>query len=165
MEKRLKIAWTLLNEKGVIFISIDDNEQADLKLLCDEIFGLEKFASMFPWRKRTAKSDVSFGISQDYEWILCYANSDFIASVEGKERKYFETEDFPNRPWRFHDLTKQTTAVERPNSFFTMVNPKTGEEYPANENRTWAVTEETFKKYYDKNRIIFVFDNVSDFNR
>ena len=158
MEKRLKIARTLLNEKGVIFISIDDNEQADLKLLCDEILGQDKFAAMFPWRKRTAKSDVPFGISQDYEWILCYANCDFIASVEGKERKYFETEDFPNRPWRFHDLTKQTTAVERPNSFFTMVNPKTGEKYPANENRTWAITEETFKKYYDEGRIIFPGD-------
>ena len=69
MEKRLKIARDLLSEKGVIFISIDDNEQSDLKLLCDEIFRSEKFASMFPWRKRTAKSDVPFGISQDYEWI------------------------------------------------------------------------------------------------
>lgn len=158
MEKRLKIARILLNEKGVIFISIDDNEQADLKLLCDEIFGLEKFASMFPWRKRTAKSDVPFGISQDYEWILCYANHNFVASIEGKERKYFETEDFPNKQWRFHDLTKQTTAKERPNSFFTMVNPKNGDEYPANENRTWAITEETFNDYYKQNKIIFPGD-------
>lgn len=158
MEKRLKIARELLNEKGVLFISIDDNEQANLKLLCDEIFGLENFASMFPWRKRTAKSDVPFGISQDYEWLLCYANSDFIASIEGKDRKYFETEDFPNRPWRFHDLTKQTTAAERPNSFFTMINPKNRQEYPANENRTWAITEDTFRKYYNENRIIFPGD-------
>ena len=158
MEKRLKIARELLNEKGVLFISIDDNEQANLKLLCDEIFGQENFASMFPWRKRTAKSDVPFGISQDYEWILCYANSDFIASIEGKDRKYFETEDFPNRPWRFHDLTKQTTAAERPNSFFTMINPKNRQEYPANENRTWAITEDTFRKYYNENRIIFPGD-------
>jgi len=129
-----------------------------LKLLCDEIFGLEKFASMFPWRKRTAKSDVPFGISQDYEWILCYANYNFVASIEGKERKYFETEDFPNKPWRFHDLTKQTTAKERPNSFFTIVNPKNGDEYPANENRTWAITEETFNDYYKQNKIIFPGD-------
>lgn len=157
MEKRLKIARELLSEKGVIFISIDDNEQASLKMLCDEIFGESKFAAMFPWRKRTAKSDVPYGISQDYEWILCYANN-FEASIEGKERKYFETEDFPNRPWRFHDLTKQTTAQERPNSFFTMINPKNGDKYPANENRTWAITEETFKKYYDEGRIIFPGD-------
>ncbi len=157
MEKRLRIARELMSEKGVIFISIDDNEQADLKLLCDEIFGAEKFASLIPWRKRTAKSDVPFGLSQDYEWILCYAN-DFTASIGGKERKYFETEDFPNKPWRFHDLTKQTTAQERPNSFFTMVNPKNGEKYPANENRTWAITEETFDKYYNEKRIIFPGD-------
>ena len=158
MEKRLRIARELLSEKGVIFISIDDNEQADLKLLCDEIFGLEKFASMFPWRKRTAKSDVPFGISQDYEWILCYANCDFVASIEGKERKYFETEDFPNKPWRFHDLTTQRTIDERPNSNYTMINPKTGEEYPVNPIRCWAVTKDTFQQYYDEGRIIFPGD-------
>lgn len=157
MEKRLRIAKELLNEKGVIFISIDDNEQADLKLLCDEIFGIQQFSALIPWRKRTAKSDVPFGLSQDYEWILCYANN-FTASIEGKERKYFESKDFPNRPWRFHDLTKQTTAQERPNSYFTMVNPKNGENFPANENRTWAITEETFEKYYKENRIIFPGD-------
>lgn len=158
MKKRLKIARELLNEKGVLFISIDDNEQANLKLLCDEIFGQENFASMFPWRKRTAKSDVPFGISQDYEWILCYANRDFIASIEGKDRKYFETEDFPNRPWRFHDLTTQRTIEERPNSNYTMINPKTGDEYPVNPIRCWAVTKDTFQQYYNENRIIFPGD-------
>ena len=158
IKKRLRIARELLNEKGVIFISIDDNEQANLKLLCDEIFGQENFASMFPWRKRTAKSDVPFGISQDYEWILCYANRDFIASIEGKDRKYFETEDFPNRPWRFHDLTTQRTIEERPNSNYTMINPKTGDEYPVNPIRCWAVTKDTFQQYYNEGRIIFPGD-------
>ena len=158
IKKRLRIARELLNEKGVIFISIDDNEQANLKLLCDEIFGQENFASMFPWRKRTAKSDVPFGISQDYEWILCYANRDFIASIEGKDRQYFETEDFPNRPWRFHDLTTQRTIEERPNSNYTMINPKTGDEYPVNPIRCWAVTKDTFQQYYNEGRIIFPGD-------
>src|SRR5574344_982155 len=58
MHKRLKIAKSLLSSEGVIFISIDDNEQAQLKLLCDEIFGGDKFVATIPWRKRTAKSDV-----------------------------------------------------------------------------------------------------------
>ena len=71
MNKRLRIAKQLLSDKGVIFISIDDNEQAQLKLLCDEIFGQEKFVAIIPWRKRTAKSDVPHYLSQDYEWILC----------------------------------------------------------------------------------------------
>lgn len=143
---------------GVIFISIDDNEQAQLKLLCDEIFGGEKFVATIPWRKRTAKSDVPHYLSQDYEWVLCYANDGFAAGIQKETRKYFETPDYPNRPWRFHDLTKQTSAVERPNSFFTIINPKTGEKYPANPNRTWAITEETFDTYYSQDRIIFPGD-------
>lgn len=158
MAERLDIAAKLLSDKGCIFISIDDNEQAALKMLCDEIFGEDKFVAHIPWRKRTAKSDVPFGISQDCESILCYANSAFMAAVKGKERKYFETDDFPGRAWRFHDLTKQTTIEERPNSNFTIVNPKTGEEYPVNPLRSWAITHETFEHYYKENRIIFPGD-------
>lgn len=159
MYPRLRLAANLLRDDGVIFISIDDNEVTNLKKICDETFGEENYAGQFPWRKRTAKSDVPFGISQDYEWILCYAKSeDFRACLEGGTRKYYETPDFPGRPWRVHDLTKQTSASERPNSFFTIVDPKTGKEYPANPNRTWAITEETFKEYYSANRIVFPGD-------
>ncbi|WP_369830587.1 site-specific DNA-methyltransferase [Neisseria sp. KEM232] len=159
MLPRLHLARTLLRDDGVIFISIDDNEQAQLKLLCDEVFGAENFVGQFPWRKRTAKSDVPFGVSADYEFILAYAKStEFVASVEGKERRYFETDDFPNRPWRIHDLTKQTKASERPNSFFTLKDPKTGKEYPANPLRTWAVTQDTFQEYYDAGKIVFPDD-------
>lgn len=158
MAERLDIAAKLLSDNGCIFISIDDNEQAALKMLCDEIFGEDKFVAHIPWRKRTAKSDVPFGISQDCESILCYANNAFMAAVKGKERKYFETDDFPDRPWRYHDLTKQTTIEERPNSNFTIVNPKTGEEYPVNPLRSWAITHETFEYYYKENRIIFPGD-------
>ena len=156
---RLILARNLLSEDGAIFISIDDNEIDNLKKICSDVFGAPNYVATFPWRKRTAKSDVPFGISQDYEWIICYAKSTgFLASIEGKERNYYETDDFPGRPWRVHDLTKQTTASERPNSYFTITNPKTGEKFPANPNRTWAITEETFKGYYDVNRIVFPGD-------
>ena len=156
---RLLIARNLLSDDGVIFISIDDNEQANLRKICDEVFGERNFVANIPWRKRTAKSDVPFGVSQDFEWIVCYAKTDsFAASVAGKTRKYFETEDFPDKPWRIHDLTTQRTASERPNSFFTIVNPKTGDKFPAQTNRTWAITKETFQEYYAANRIIFPGD-------
>ena len=159
MYPRLKLARNLLTDDGVIFISIDDNEQANLKKLCDEVFGEDNFIAIIPWRKRTAKSDVPFGVSQDYEWILIYAKSqDFSAAIEGGTRKYFETPDFPGRPWRIHDLTKQTSASERPKSFFTLVNPKTGKEYPANPNRTWAITKDTFEGYYKQGKIVFPDD-------
>ena len=158
MEKRLKIAKALLSEKGAVFISIDDNEQANLKLLCDEVFGADKFVATIPWRKRTAKSDVPYGLSQDYEWVICYVQEQFQAGLEKETRKYYETPDFPNRPWRVHDLTKQTSAEERPNSYFTIVNPKTGKKFPANPNRTWAITQETFWEYYKVDRIVFPDD-------
>ena len=158
MSKRLSIAEKLLSDKGCIFVSIDDNEQASLKMLCDKIFGEERFVAHIPWRKRTAKSDVPFGISQDCESILCYANAEFKAAIKGKERKYYETGDFPNRPWRFHDLTTQRTIEERPNSNYTMVNPKNGEEFPVNPLRCWAITIDTFQQYYDENRVIFPGD-------
>ena len=156
---RLMIAKDLLTDDGAIFISIDDNEIDNVLKICNEIFGEINYVAIFPWRKRTAKSDVPYGISQDFEWILCYAKTtNFKCSIDGKERKYFTTEDFPEKPWRIHDLTKQTTASERPNSFFTIKNPKNGSEYLANPNRTWAITQETFEQYYQDNRIVFPGD-------
>lgn len=159
MYSRLMLARNLLTDDGAIFMSIDDNERDNLEKLGVEIFGESNYVATFPWRKRTAKSDVPFGISQDYEWIVCFAKtSKFIARTTGTERKYFETEDYPHRPWRIHDLTTQRTASERPNSAFTMVNPKTGKEYPVNPLRTWAVTKETFAQYYAEGKIVFPDD-------
>ena len=71
MNKRLKIAKGLLSDKGVIFISIDDNEQAQLKLLCDEIFGERNFIAKFDWRKKTGANDAK-DIAVITESILLY---------------------------------------------------------------------------------------------
>ncbi len=156
---RLLLAKNLLQNDGVIFISIDDHELANILEICNEVFGYQNYVATFPWRKRTAKSDVPFGVSQDYEWIICYSKSDaFTACVKGEERNYYETPDYPGKPWRIHDLTKQTSASERPNSYFTIVDPKTGNAYPANPNRTWAITQETFDRYYEEGRIVFPGD-------
>ena len=156
---RLMVARNLLNENGVIFMSIDDNEVENLKKISDEVFGEANFIAAFPWRKRTAKSDVPFGVSQDYEQIICYAKTNkFVASVEGKERKYYSSPDFPNDRWRIHDMSTQRTATERPNSNFTIVNPKNGQEFPVNPQAVWRITERDFQTYYDQNRIVFPGD-------
>ena len=156
---RLKLAKQLLTESGVIFCSIDDKNQAYVKCLFDEVFEERHFAAIFPWRKRTAKSDVPYGISQDYEYIMAYAKTDlFEASIEGGNRKYYETADFPNRPWRIHDMSTQRRADERPNSDFTIINPKNGDEYPVNKNAVWRITKQDFQKYYDEGRLVFPGD-------
>ena len=72
MAKRLRIAKKLLSDRGVIFISIDDNEQANLKLLCDEVFGERNFVAKFDWRKKTGANDAK-DIAVITESVLCYA--------------------------------------------------------------------------------------------
>lgn len=158
MYPRLFIARQLLRDDGVLFVSIDDTEVHNLRNVLNEIFGQENFVSIFVWNKRTAKSDVPFGVSQDYEWIVCYAKSaEFLAGIK-HERKYYYTEDIPNDGWRLSDLTTQRTAEERENSAFDMVDPKTGKKYPYNPKRVWGVTKTTFQQYYDKGKIVFPDD-------
>ncbi|MBK7214547.1 MAG: site-specific DNA-methyltransferase [Bacteroidales bacterium] len=154
MYPRLFLAKNLLLEDGVIFISIDDNEVHNLRALCNEIFGEENFVAVFPWKKRTAKSDVPFGVSQDYEWIVSYTKGNLNAGIEF-ERKYYSTDDYPNDRWRLSDITTQRSAEERPNSAFVMIDPKTDKQYPFNPNRIWGVTKDTFQDYYDKGKIVF----------
>ena len=156
---RLMLARNLLASDGAIFISIDDNERENLQKICDEVFGTVNYVATFPWRKRTAKSDVPFGVSQDYEWIILYAkSSQYAARISGTERQYYETPDYPGKQWRIHDLTTQRTAFERPNSNFDMVNPKNGDVFQVNPLRTWAVTKETFDEYYAAGKIVFPGD-------
>lgn len=157
MYPRLKLARNLLKDDGVIFISIDDNEVANLRKICDEIFGEDNFVACFPWRKRTTKSDVPFGVSQDFEWILSYAKQNYLAGVEHK-RKYHYTDDFPGNGWRLSDLTTQRSESERPNSAFELIDPKTGKKYPYNPKRTWGVTKDTFDEYYKRGKIVFPDD-------
>lgn len=157
MYSRLLLARDLLATDGVIFISIDDNEQANLKLLCDDVFGEENFVATFPWRKRTAKSDVPFGISQDYEWLLTFTRGNYTAGIE-IERKYYYTDDYPNDGWRLSDLTTQRSGEERENSAFDMINPKNKQIYPFNPKRVWGVTKDTFQSYYDRGKIVFPGD-------
>jgi len=154
---RLLLARQLLRKDGVIFISIDDKEVHHLRKMCDEVFGQENFVAHFPWKKRTAKSDVPYGVSQDYEWIVCYSKGAFTAGLE-YERKYYVSPDYPDNRWRLSDLTTQRTAEERPNSAFNMTDPKTGKSYPYNLKRTWGVSKDTFEEYYNKGKIVFPDD-------
>ena len=98
MHPRLKLARNLLTDDGVIFISIDDNEQSNLKKLCDEIFGEENFICNFIWRKKTGASD-SKDISTITEYILTYVKSKHnLENIFTKNKESYD----PKR-YRFKD--------------------------------------------------------------
>lgn len=160
LKNRLEIAKELLSEKGSIWINISEDGMHYLKLLADSIFTKEKFVGTIPRKTRNGKSDVPFNLSQDFDWLLVYTNGSDSDEIIGRkvERKYLTTEDFPSRPWRKADMTSQRTIQERPNSNFTMVNPKTGKEYPVNPKRSWAVAKDTFQEWYDNGGIGFPDD-------
>ena len=160
LKNRLEVAKQLLREDGSIWIHTGEDGMHYLKVLADAVFGQDKFVGTLPRKVRDGKSDVPFNFSQDFDWVLVYTKGFENQAIVGREveRKYYETLDFPNRPWRTADLTKQTTTKERPNSDFTMVNPKTGKEYPVNPKRSWAVTKDTFDEWYQSGGIGFPDD-------
>lgn len=160
MKDRLLAAKKLLKVGGTIWISISEDGMHYLKVMADDIFGSEHFLGTIPRRTRSGKSDVPFNLSQDFDWLLVYTNVSDDKDVIGRrvERKYFTTPDFPGKPWRIADLTSQQPASKRSNSYFTMVDPKTGKEYPASEKRTWAVSKDTFEQYYNAGAIVFPDD-------
>ena len=76
MSRRLKIAKKLLSDRGVIFISIDDNEQAQLKLLCDEIVSPSNFVGTYFWKRTSTPPALSYKIRRKLEYVLCYQKTD-----------------------------------------------------------------------------------------
>ncbi|MCW0482409.1 site-specific DNA-methyltransferase [Gaoshiqia sediminis] len=161
IKNRLVVAKELMKSNGIIFIHIGDQELHYLKILCDEIFGREYFIATIPRKTRNGKSDVPFKMSQDYDWMLVYTKKApktdklFQRSIT---RKYYKSDDFPDDEWRLSDLTTQRTIDERPNSDFTLINPKNGDEYPVNPNRCWSVTKDSVLDFLSKGKIVFPGD-------
>ncbi|MDE7418709.1 MAG: site-specific DNA-methyltransferase [Muribaculaceae bacterium] len=160
MRNRIKYAYEMLKTNGTIWVNISEDGMHYLKVLLDDIFGADCFVGTLPRRTRSGKSDVPFNLSQDFDWILVYTKASSKDKVVGRgiERKYFSTPDYPGRPWRLADLTKQTSAKDRPNSFFTLIDPKTGKQYPPSESRTWAITSDTFPRLYREGYVVFPDD-------
>jgi len=160
LKNRLEIAKELLSETGSIWINISEDGMHYLKILADSVFSTDKFVGTIPRKTRNGKSDVPYNLSQDFDWLLVYTKGIESDQIVGRQvqRQYSETADFPDRPWRKADLTSQRTVQERPNSNYTMVNPKTGKEYPVNPKRSWAVAKDTFQEWYENGGIGFPDD-------
>ncbi|SPX41302.1 type iii restriction-modification system methyltransferase [Haemophilus influenzae] len=133
MYPRLYIARELLRDDGVIFISIDDNEQAQLKILCDEVFGEENFVAEFVWKSRQNKDNRNItGASIDHEYIFCYSKTNLYKALRGAERdtsQYSNPDNDPRGNWASGNMVGLLPEDQRPNCHYDLINPKTGINY------------------------------------
>ena len=161
MSRRLRIAKQLLSDKGVIFISIDDNEQAQLKLLCDEVFGEMQFISQFIWHSRQNKDNRNIsGVSIDHEYIICYSKSNSIRFFKGTERKieqYSNPDNDSRGLWTSANMVGLATKEARPNLHYDLVNPISGINYGC-PDKGWRYDRNTMSRLIKEERIIWPKD-------
>ncbi|MDY5519208.1 site-specific DNA-methyltransferase [Campylobacter lanienae] len=162
MLPRLKLARDLLCDDGVIFISIDDNEQANLKLLCDEIFGEENFVADFIRKTKSTTNDAKTGINYQHEFLYCYAKNKENVNLLGGQKdlsKYKNPDNDPNGAWVSDNPSKAGYAEIQ---YYPITNPYTGKvDYPP-EGRSWIPTQNTLQKHIDEGRICFKKEHKDD---
>ncbi|MDB6253017.1 site-specific DNA-methyltransferase [Lactobacillus amylovorus] len=157
MYPRLKLARNLLTDDGVIFISIDDNEDANLKKVCDEIFGENNFLAQVIWERAYAPVNLKKNFSQSHDYILVYAKNALLVETRGIPRKgeannrYSNPDNDPRGDWKPSDLSvgpavqANVYPVKTPSG--RVVEPPAG--------RSWSLSKKALKERIQDNRIWF----------
>jgi adenine-specific DNA-methyltransferase len=156
---RLFLARNLLREDGVIFVSIDDHEVHNLRMVMDEIFGEENFLGTFVWRRRVSSALAEKLISTDHEYVVAFQRQNFTSIGHAKTfARYSNPDDDPRGPWIADNLTVGMNKDQRPNQFYSLIDPETGKSYPANPNRVWAYIPESMSRLVAEKRVLFPND-------
>lgn len=163
MLPRLSFARNLLTDDGVIFISIDDNEQANLKKLCDEVFGEECFVAQFIWEKRKTRENRS-SISIRHDYVLCYVKDiELLEDSLGLEimtkaalSRYKNPDNDPKGPWTSVPAIAQAGHGTK-SQFYTFVAPN-GKSYNLPSGSCWRMTLEKMNEAVAQNKIWFGSD-------
>ena len=155
---RLMLARNLLTDDGVIFISIDDNEVANLRRVCNEVLGEGNFIAQFIWQSRQNKDNRNIsGVSIDHEYIICYSKQCGQRAFHGTERKtelYNNPDDDPRGPWTSANMVGLATKDARPNLHYDLINPYDGINYGC-PTKGWRYDRNTMKHLIEENRIIW----------
>ncbi|MDP3010939.1 MAG: site-specific DNA-methyltransferase [Methylococcales bacterium] len=158
MYRRLELARDLLAEDGVIFVSIDDNEVAHLRLLMDSVFGWNNFLCTFAWEKRYSPPPDTKEIGYLHESIHAYRASpafkrNLLPMTDQQTNRYKNPDNDPRGAWQSMDYTCRYTAKERPNLYYPIIQPNTGEEIFPKTTRVWAMSRDVHEKNVAENRI------------
>lgn len=156
MYPRLKLARNLLKEDGIMFISIGDSEQANLKKICDEIFGEINFVGMILWKKKTNGNNMGV-IPPVHDYILAYSKDinllcdiGYDISEDFISERYSNPDNDERGPWTTMDL-----SANHKGPYFPVKNPKNGEIFYPSEGRYWVFNEQEVARRIADERIIF----------
>lgn len=158
---RLRFAKDLLSNDGVIFISIDDNEQENLKKICDELFGSNNFITQIAWEKVHTRKNSAINFSSSHEYVLCYAKikRNYSGDTVGFKRNllprdntdaYSNPDNDPKGPWKTDPITAHNYYAAN----YTITKPN-GIVIKRPQDRYWAYSEDSIKKMIKENAIVW----------
>jgi adenine-specific DNA-methyltransferase len=158
MWPRMELLREFLAEDGSIWISIDEDEHAYLRVLCDEVFGRRRFVATIAWQKRYAP-DSRVAISDAHEYLLCYAMNprtfkktrNLLPLTEAQIGQFRNSDNDPRGPWKARDFT---APGFRPNQMYEITLPSGRVVTPPGE-RCWRVTKEGFERFKDEDKMYY----------
>lgn len=157
MYPRLKLARELLCDDGVIFISIDDNEEKNLRSICDEVFGPQNFIATLIWEKKFSPQNDDAYITPVHDYILVYArrkenwHPNKLPRTQEQSSKFSNPDNDPRGPWSSGDLTSKTKAAGHS---YPIVSPS-GKTFLPPAGRQWAPAFSTYEELRNDNRLWF----------
>lgn len=167
MVPRLKLLRELLSDDGVIFVSIDDEEQHNLRLIIDEIFGLDNFISNIIWQKKFSPQNDASYFSDNHDFIICYAKRkkskgeningwerNLLPRTDNNNQSYSNPDNDPRGDWTPSDFTVKSYSKEYDYSITT----PGGRQVEPTKGRCWQTSKENYQKLVEDNRIWFGAD-------
>lgn len=154
---RLELLRDLLAEDGSIWVTIDDNEGHYLKVIMDEVFGRVNFISNIVWQKRVSPANDARYISSDHDHVLVYAKQKVswklnrLNRTEQQNSFYKNPDNDPRGPWNSVTYTGNKKREERPNLYYGITNPNTGEIIYPPETLTWRYGQDTHQRNVEQN--------------
>ena len=158
LRQRLSIIYNLLDEEqGSLWISIDDDEQAYLKVICDEIFGRSNFVTNCIWQKKSSRSNDAKWFSDNHDYVMVYAKNKQVWRInklsrgEGIPKGYSNPDNDPRGPWTSTIMSAKSGS----DSLLYEIRVPSGKVYLPPVGRYWACSKDTFEKWKTENRIWF----------
>jgi adenine-specific DNA-methyltransferase len=164
MRDRLQILMRLLAENGSVWITIDDNECHYLKVVCDELFGRSNFVANVIWQKKYAVSNDHKTIAPMHDHLLVYRKGEawqrnLVPRTLDKNRQYrFEDK---GGIFRLSDYTCNKSAEERPNLYYPIKQPSTGEEIWPSKTRVWGYSQKRHQQHVEAKLVYWGKDGLA----